>query len=243
MQQRLSSLRPEPIAFGHRGAKAHSPENTLESFGLALRLGANGLETDAWMTKDGVVVLDHDGVVRVRGRKRSITEVTFSQLPDHIPSLGQLFESCGRDYDLSIDVKDDAVADGIVREARDAQFDLSRLWLCHYKLELTLSYRQKFPDVRIVDSTRLARLKDGPEMRAALLADKGVDVLNMHITDWNGGLVTLLHRFQVLAFGWDIQFPHALNNALRMGLDGIYSDYVDRMVDAYVEEIGHSPIC
>lgn len=241
MQQRLPSLRPEPIAFGHRGAKAHSPENTLESFELALRLGANGLETDAWITSDGVVVLDHDGVIRSFGRKRPIREVSFSRLPSHIPSLDQLFASCGTNYDLSIDIKDDDAAHGIVDAATNAQFDLSRLWLCHYKIEHTLSYRERFPDVRIVDSTRLARLKDGPEMRAALLANKGVDVLNMHITDWNGGLVTLLHRFEVLAFGWDVQFPHALTNAFRMGLDAVYSDYVDRMVDSYSEEVGHVP--
>jgi len=43
---------------------AHAPENTLGAFTLALRLGANGLESDAWTTADGHVVLDHDGVVK-----------------------------------------------------------------------------------------------------------------------------------------------------------------------------------
>lgn len=213
----------------------------MESFALALRLGANGLESDAWVTSDGVVVLDHDGIVRSFGRKRPIKEIPFSRLPQHIPSLEQFFEACGHDFEFSIDIKDDDAAEGIFSDSKNAGFDLSRLWLCHYKLDQTLSNREKFPDVRIVDSTRLSRLKDGPEMRAALLADKGVDVLNMHITDWNGGLVTLLHRFDVLAFGWDVQFPHALSAAIRMGLDAVYSDYVDRMVDVYTEEIGHTP--
>src|SRR4051794_27300736 len=66
VQQRLPSLLDEPIAFGHRGARAHAPENTLEAFELALRLGANGLESDVWLTADGVPVLDHDGVLRRR---------------------------------------------------------------------------------------------------------------------------------------------------------------------------------
>ena len=57
-----------PIAFAHRGAKAHAPENTIEAFTLALRLGATGLESDVWLTSDGVPVLDHDGVVRARLR-------------------------------------------------------------------------------------------------------------------------------------------------------------------------------
>ena len=42
VQQRLPSLLDDPIAFGHRGARAHAPENTLAAFELALNLGANG---------------------------------------------------------------------------------------------------------------------------------------------------------------------------------------------------------
>ena len=75
MQQRLPSLLDPPIAFAHRGAKAHAPENTIEAFTLALRLGATGLESDVWLTSDGVPVLDHDGVVRARLRSRPIATV------------------------------------------------------------------------------------------------------------------------------------------------------------------------
>ncbi|MGA1245091.1 MAG: glycerophosphodiester phosphodiesterase family protein, partial [Ilumatobacteraceae bacterium] len=69
MQQRLPSRLDPPIGFAHRGARAHAPENTLEAFLLAQRLGASGLETDAWITADGVVVLDHDGDVGGRLRR------------------------------------------------------------------------------------------------------------------------------------------------------------------------------
>ena len=59
-----------PVLFAHRGAKAHAPDNTLEAFELAVKLGATGLETDAWCTRDGEVVLDHDGRHRLfRGRR------------------------------------------------------------------------------------------------------------------------------------------------------------------------------
>ena len=73
MATRLPAHRRPPIAFAHRGARAHAPENTLEAFGLALRLGATGLESDVWVTADGEVVLDHDGLVGRRvGRRRRI---------------------------------------------------------------------------------------------------------------------------------------------------------------------------
>jgi glycerophosphoryl diester phosphodiesterase len=48
------------IVFAHRGASIELPENTLEAFRLALDLGADALETDARITRDGKVVLHHD---------------------------------------------------------------------------------------------------------------------------------------------------------------------------------------
>ncbi|UDY24360.1 glycerophosphodiester phosphodiesterase family protein [Nocardioides sp. Kera G14] len=48
------------LVIGHRGAPSHLPENTLPSFRRACRLGADSLETDLQMSRDGVLVLIHD---------------------------------------------------------------------------------------------------------------------------------------------------------------------------------------
>ena len=91
VQQRLPSLLDRPIAFAHRGARAHARENTIEAFALGLRLGATGLESDVWLTADGVPVLDHDGVVQARpapaGRSATLAR---ADLPAHIPTLAEL---------------------------------------------------------------------------------------------------------------------------------------------------------
>ena len=241
MQQRLPSLRDEPVAFAHRGARAHARENTIEAFLLALRLGANGLESDAWITSDGVPVLDHDGVVRRFGSKRSISNVPRASLPAHVPTVGQLVDACGTDYELSIDVKDPAAARPLVDALTTSGFDPTRLWLCHWDHATVLAFRRDFPGVRIVDSTRLARIKEGPERRMAALASAGVDALNMHHTDWNGGLGAMAHRFGLHAFAWDAQQPRILSDLLAMGMDAVYSDHVDRMVEAYTARVGHAP--
>ena len=238
MQQRLPSLLDRPIAFGHRGARAHAPENTLTSFELALKLGATGLESDVWLTADGVAVLDHDGVVRrTIGKNRPIATMQRSALPAHIPSLAELLDQCGSDYHLSLDLKDSgsgrAVIDTVSAVAPDM---LERVWLCAPQWEELLPLRGF--GVKLVDSTRLAQIKEGPERRAATLRQHGIDAINLHHTDWNGGTVVLFHRFERVAFGWDMQDPHVLQAALRMGLDGVYSDWVDRMVEAYTAELG-----
>jgi glycerophosphoryl diester phosphodiesterase len=59
----------------------------------------------------------------------------------------------------------------------------------------------------------------------------------MHRTDWNGGLVVLFHRFDRVAFGWDMQYEHELLAGFRMGLDALYSDHPDVMNDVFSTEI------
>jgi glycerophosphoryl diester phosphodiesterase len=236
----LRPLREPPIGFAHRGASAHAPENTIEAFTLARRLGATGLESDAWLTADGEVVLDHDGVARTGLRRRPIREVMRSALPASVPTLGELYEACGTDLEVSLDVRDPAAAEAVVAVARAAGGDvLGRLWLCSPDWEVAASWRPLDPDVRLVDSTRLRRIKEGAERRAARLAEVGVDALNMHWSDWTGGLTTLLHRFGRYALAWDAQHRRQLDEVLSFGIDGVFSDHVDRMVDALQErEVG-----
>jgi glycerophosphoryl diester phosphodiesterase len=226
MATRLPSRRNPPIGFAHRGARAHAPENTLEAFTLALRLGATGLESDVWRTADGHAVLDHDGVVGGRLRRRPIRDVARADLPAHIPSLTDLYATCGTGFELSLDIKDPAAVGEVVAVARDAGAD-ERLWLCHGDWRLLATWRELSTGVRLVDSTRLRRITDGPERRAASLAGAGIDAVNLHQSDWSGGLVALFHRFGLEALGWDAQFERTIGELLDAGIDGVFSDHVD----------------
>lgn len=233
MPTRLPSLLHPAIGFAHRGARANAPENTLEAFRLAVKLGATGLESDVWITADGEAVLDHDGVVRQGLRKRPIAETARSALPEHIPTLDELYAEVGTGLPLSLDVKDPAAFARVVAVARAAGGDaLDNLWLCHHRFSQLAEWRQVDAEVHLVDSTFLGRMPDGPERRAAELASTGIEAVNLHHSEWTGGLTTLFHRFEVLCFGWDAQFDRTLDELLDTGVDGVYSDHVDRMVDA-----------
>ena len=228
----MDPLRRPPITFAHRGARAHAPENTIEAFQLARKLGAEGLETDVWLTSDGVPVLDHDGVVKAGLRRRAIADVARKDLPPHVPELAELYATCGTDFELSLDVKDPTAAGPVVAVATEAgDGAVGRLWLCHHDWQLVATWRSLSDDVRLVDSTRIRRMKEGPERRAASLTAAGIDAVNLHATDWTGGLTTLFHRFERYAFGWDAQHERVIAALLRMGIDGIYSDHVDRLTE------------
>lgn len=225
-----SMLRP-PIGFAHRGGSAHAPANSLEAFALARRLGAPGLESDVWLTSDGVAVLDHDGVVHVGLRRRPVALVPRAALPARIPRLADLYDTCGTDFELSLDVKDTDAGPAAIAAARDAGAE-HRLWLCHGDIDTLSGWRRLSPTIRLVDSTRLRRIKEGPERRAARHARMGIDAVNLHASDWTAGLATLWHRFERYALAWDAQQPRVLDALLAMGVDAVYSDHVDRMVEA-----------
>lgn len=233
MEPRLPSLRKPPIGFAHRGARAHAPENTIEAFTLALKLGATGLESDVWTTADGHAVLDHDGVVGHRLRRRPIATLRREELPDHIPTLAELYEACGSGFELSLDVKDPGAVAELVATARDVGPEAeSRLWLCHDDIELMVTWRELSPRLHLVDSTRLRHLGRRPEEAIARISRFGLDAVNLHHSDWTGGLTTMVHRFGLLAFGWDAQFDRVLDSLLDIGIDGVYSDHVDTMTES-----------
>lgn len=144
-----------------------------------------------------------------------------------------MLDSCSGHYDLSLDVKDPNAIGPTLEAIRDSSPEQEeRTWLCHHDWTLVARWRTS-THAKLVDSTRLSRIKEGPEKRFALLSDAGIDCLNMHHSDWTGGIVTLAHRFHRFALGWDMQFDHVLETGLLMGLDGVFSDFPDRMVEAF----------
>lgn len=237
MQQRLPSLLDRPIGFAHRGARDRAAENTIEAFELALRLGATGLESDVWLTADGIVVLDHDGVVRLGRRRRPIARCRADELPEHVPTLRQMLGACGDGFHLSLDLKQRGIGAEVLEVVGAAAPDLvPRLWLCAVDVDELVALRAGNQLVRLLHSTRSSRLADGPEREAATLAAAGIDGINLHHTDWTGGLTTLFHRFDRVAFSWDLQYEHTLRPAVRMGVDGLYSDHVDLMMAMITQE-------
>ena len=67
--------------FAHRGASAYAPENTVEAFALAMEQGADGIELDVQMTKDGQVVVIHDEIIdRVSDGTGAVRDDTLEEL-------------------------------------------------------------------------------------------------------------------------------------------------------------------
>lgn len=69
------------VIYAHRGASEYYPENTLSSFAAGVDMGANGIETDVQISKDGVLMIYHDDTMTAKtGFAGSICDYTYEEL-------------------------------------------------------------------------------------------------------------------------------------------------------------------
>ncbi len=118
----------EFTAIAHRGASAYYPENTIESFQGAISLGADMIEFDVQLTRDGEVVVFHDEkLMRCTNGKGRIADYTLVGLKkldagswfgkDHqgakIPTLEEVLSLCRDKIAVNIEIKTEAVDEKI----------------------------------------------------------------------------------------------------------------------------------
>ena len=81
------------LIIGHRGAAGLAPENTIDAMAAGVAAGADMLELDVRLTRDGVPVIAHDNrLLRTHHRNESISHLTYTELQaltseQPIPSL------------------------------------------------------------------------------------------------------------------------------------------------------------
>jgi glycerophosphoryl diester phosphodiesterase len=217
------------ITFAHRGARLVEPENSLPAFRRALDAGASGLETDVWLSEDGLVVCVHDPTVGKGLRRHKVASTSGAALAQlGVPTLESVYVELGTKFELSVDVKTPEAALPLLAVAREHDA-LERLWVCSPDVTLLQSLRDE-PSVKLVHSTRRRAIGVPLERHAFDLGQAGIDAMNLHHSEWTAGLVSLFHRFDVKAFAWDAQEVRHLRAVLGMSIDAVYCDNPDRMV-------------
>src|SRR5690606_10045478 len=99
--------------IGHRGAKGHAPENTLESIKKALSLGVDGIEIDVHRCASGELVVFHDFTLdRMTDTSGEISKFTLNQLKkvkvkghNQIPTLSEVLKFIDNKCLLNVELK------------------------------------------------------------------------------------------------------------------------------------------
>lgn len=114
----------ERRVYGHRGAPAEYPENTLAGFRHAIELGVHGVELDVHLSKDGVAVVCHDETLdRTTNASGKISDFTVAQLREvdagdgeYVPTLHEVLELVGDSLHVDIEVKANAAGAAVLEE-------------------------------------------------------------------------------------------------------------------------------
>ncbi len=127
--------------IAHRGASRDCPENTLAAFDEALRQGADGIELDVQLSRDGVPVVYHDRTLaRAGGGRRRVAQLDLAELTGFaagLPTLEQVLRRYGRRTRLLVEIK---TREG--RRGQERHFELARTvsgLVTELKLERTTS--------------------------------------------------------------------------------------------------------
>ena len=136
------------IVLGHRGCMGKLPENSILAFEKAIEAGADGIELDVWLTKDGKVIVMHDETIdRTSDMKGRQKEMTLEELKradigmgERIPTLEEVFEALPEDALIDVELKDREAVKEVARIVRAN--DPERVLISSFDIEALRDYRK-----------------------------------------------------------------------------------------------------
>lgn len=168
------------------------------------------------------------GAIKERIRRLPIAQFVFAETGSELTALEEVYARFGSANDILLELADPAAFDALCTLSHQPE----RLWLCTTDIDDLVRWRDAAPDLRLVHSTQLDHMPRGPEHLAATLSAADIDAVCLPYANWTGGLTTLFHRFDVLCVGRGAVHARMFDALLHMGIDGIRSPHVERMLDA-----------
>lgn len=222
--------------LGHRGACGHAPENTLMSVRKALEFGVDGFEFDIQLSKEGEPVVIHDDTLeRTTNGTGKVANYTVAQLQafdagqgEKIPTLRNLLDAVDKRCKLFIELKaegcEHAVA-AILREYVEKHgWSWEHFYVCAFDHPQLVAIRKIEPSLRI--SALIAGI---PVSLAAIGEEAGAWSFNPCIHHISKALVDDAHKRGMKVFTWTVNKPEHIAKARALGVDGIFSDFPDRL--------------
>lgn len=250
-----------PLSFAHRGGAALWPENTLEAFRGAIRLGCSHLETDARMTRDGQIVLFHDpSLERTTDGVGQVSAYTLEQLRRldagyrfsavgggfpargtgvKIPTLAELVAIAPHTC-FNVEIKEHGHPDlpEALWELIQSHDLIDRIVVAAERHTLLQRFRQLSEGRVATSATKRECLEFWLASRLGLSSRLAISYqalqIPVSVSGWRFLTPRLLESARqrgVAVHVWTIDEPAEMNRLLDAGVDGLMSDYPDRLLD------------
>lgn len=221
--------------IGHRGAKGHLTENTLESIALALEMGVDGIEIDVHLTASGEVVVFHDFTLdRLSNGIGEINAQTYEQLQQltlkggyKIPLLTEVLDLIEGKCSINIELKGLNTAKptcAIISRYIDKGWEYSSILVSSFQ-------ENELLEVKKINGNILIAVLSKASVAEAIEWGK---ILNATAIHPSIGIITRQSVIDAHEQGfnvnvWTVNEPEDIARMIEFGVDGIISDFPDRL--------------
>jgi glycerophosphoryl diester phosphodiesterase len=244
----------KPLIIGHRGASAIAPENTLAAFERAIEDGADGIEFDVRLARDGLPVVIHDATLRRTGlRKGSIANLSSSELAqvdvgtwfnrrrpalanpaysrERISTLAAVFELMKeRRSILYVEMKcvaqeTNALAAAVVRLVR-AHSLINRVVVESFALSSIAEVKRLAPEIRTAALFEPKLSRPHPSARRIIEAALrvGADEIALHRTLATRRTIEAINRLGLKVVVWTVDGPSWAGRGLDLGVHALITN-------------------
>lgn len=232
------------LAIAHRGASGHAPENTFAAFRKALAMGAGFIETDLQLSRDARLVAIHDATVnRTTNGQGAVHDLTLAELRrldagswfgsefagERIPTIEEILDFAKKhDTVFYLELKPSGSWGGehaLISALRESG-EIARTVVISFDPPILANVRKIEPTVMtglLFDGQISDPLAKAVEIGARQLAVRGSLVTPRLLKE------ARQRDLQVVC--WTVNHPAHMRLLVEAGVDGIISDYPDRLLD------------
>lgn len=226
------------LGIGHRGAKGYLPENTLGSVRKALDLGARFVEIDVYHIEGNLAVFHDDRLERTTGSEGYIYEQSFEYLRtldagngEGIPTLLEVCREIDNKACLNIELKGPNTAGPVVEVIN---YFVQQGWDKNAFLVSSFDHRQLQDLQKLDDEILLGALMCGlPVDDAKYAQDLGAFSVHPSIDFLDQRFMDDAHARGLKVFVYTVNHPEDIKKMYRLGVDGVFTDYLDRVLKGY----------
>lgn len=233
-------LESAPRVIAHRGASQRAPENTIRAFLTAVSLGADAIELDAKLTRDGAVVVHHDRTLErtTSGRgpldRRRLAELEaldagvrfgLEYAGERIPTLRQVFETVGDKALYDIELSNyrqpfNRLPTAVIKLINEFGFQ-DRVLLSSFNPVALRRAKERLPEI-----PRALLLTDREPwwMRRMLGTAPRVEIVQMEDKLAGAGAIEALQKGGRKVHVWVVNGRERMQDLFRWGVDGVITD-------------------
>lgn len=235
---------PAQMIIAHRGASHDAPENTLTAFNLAWEQGADGIEGDFHLTRDGKIICGHDkDMKRTGGSNMEIATSTFDDLrkldvgswkhakfaKEKMPTLVEVFATVPAGKKIFIEIKcGPEIVPQLQKEVEGAKLKPEQMIVISFNADVIAAVRKQIPSIKAHWLTSYKQDKAtgqwSPSIEQVIATLKRIDAsgldTNAHALI-DDAFVKALRGEKYELHCWTVDEPALARRFIKLGVDSI----------------------